>query len=167
MKKLFAWGLAALLLMGVLVACGGGNGAAAGTGSSADYKVVLEAARPESAENIPVITSPEEDGPTGLLDFFGVPQEDMKKYAISVSLINVKAYGIAIILPQEGKEQAVTDAVNAFVELQQKGFENYLQDQYAIAKGALVKTAPTGEVILVMCEDAATVMAAIEKGLAA
>lgn len=44
--------------------------------------------------------------------------------------------------------------------------EHYLEDQYEIAKAAKVETAPTGEVILVCCEDSDTVLANIKAALA-
>ena len=45
--------------------------------------------------------------------------------------------------------------------------ENYLADQYEIAKAATVTTLPTGEVVLVCCEDSDAILAAIQEALAA
>lgn len=164
MKKIVSLLMTVLVFGGVLAACGNGGGGTA-AGSTADYKTVIENARLEGYEAIPVVASLEEDADTGILDFFGVKPEDMKKFAISVSLINIKAYGIAIVLPEDGKQQAVTDSMNAFVEGQKKAFDGYLQDQYEIAKDTQIKTMPSGEVVMVMSEDAGTVMSAIEKAL--
>ena len=61
-----------------------------------------------------------------------------------------------------GEAQA---AVESYVSLQRKSFENYLADQYEVAKGALVKTLPGGEIVLVMSEGAADIMANLEKTL--
>ena len=45
--------------------------------------------------------------------------------------------------------------------------ENYLADQYEIAKAATVTTVPSGEVVLVCCDGSDAVLAAIEEALAA
>lgn len=169
MKKISVLLAAVLLLVACLAACGGGQ---AGGGSTADYKAVLEAARPEELNSIAlytVVTNGDSGDIHNMIfsESFGFVEEDMDKYAISLGTVITKAYGVAIILPAEGREQAVIDQVNAFVEQQQKAQENYLQDQYEIAMGAIVKTAPTGEVLLAMCEDAADVMAKMEEGLKA
>lgn len=165
MKKIFSIVAASVLMLGALVGCGG-KVTSTTTGSTADYKTIIESVRPADTESIAIVTADTEDT-MGMIDFFGVPKADMQKYAISVSLINIKAYGIAIVLPQEGKAQEVTNAMNTFVDTQKKAFENYLPDQYEIANAAQVKTMPTGEVVLVMCENASTVMADIEKQLKA
>ena len=68
-------------------------------------------------------------------------------------------------MPKEGAAQEVLDAANLFVEAQQKAQENYLPDQYAIAKAAIVKQVPSGEILMVMCENAQEVAVAIEKAL--
>lgn len=99
--------------------------------------------------------------------FTGFVAADMKDYAISVTNIITLVYGVAIVLPEEGRQQAVVDQFNAFIQQQQKAMENYLQDQYKIAQAARVEVAPTGEVIMVMCEDQDTVLQGILDGLAA
>ena len=43
--------------------------------------------------------------------------------------------------------------------------ENYLPDQYEIAKNAVVKTLKSGEVLAVMAPDSATLAPALEKAL--
>lgn len=96
----------------------------------------------------------------------GFSDEPMERYAISLGFSITQAYGIAIVLPKEGQEQAVTDMLNNYVQLQQKAQENYLPDQYAIAKAAVVKTLDGGEVIMVMCENGSQVAADIEAALA-
>ena len=92
-----------------------------------------------------------------MMDTLGLKTEDMSAYALSVNMINIKAYAIAVIRPAEGKEQAVVDAVNQYVANVQKSFEQYLQDQYEISKTAKVEVQKDGTVVLVMCEDGANV----------
>ena len=58
-------------------------------------------------------------------------------------------------------------AMNAYVESEQQSMEHYLEDQYQIAKNAKVETLPSGEVVLVCCEDSDTVLANLKKALAA
>lgn len=159
--------LCVLLTFTALCACTSN----APTGSSANYEDVIIAARPAALNETDiysVVTGPE----SNQYRFIFYPtspfiETDMQRYAISAPGIITLAYGIAIILPAEGKEQAVLDAVNDFVLENQIAQENYLHDQYNIALNAQVKVAKTGEVLLAMCEDAETVMQALEAGLAA
>lgn len=142
-----------------------------GEGSSADYQTVIQQARPSELNELQmfnIVTDPEDPLYTEIFnESFGLVAADMERYAISLGLTIVQTYGVAIILPREGRYDAVLAQVNAYVEAQQKSMENYLQDQYEIAKGAIVKTADTGEILLAMCEGAADVMAKMEQGLAA
>ncbi len=57
-------------------------------------------------------------------------------------------------------------ALEEYVSLQQQAFDQYLEDQYAVAKGALLRTLPGGEIALVMCEGAPDIMTALEQALA-
>ena len=97
----------------------------------------------------------------------GLEDGDYEDFAASVSIMNVRSYGIAIVKPVEGKVEAVQEALENYVTSQQLAMQNYLADQYEIAKAATVTTVPSGEVVLVCCEDSDTVLAAIEAALAA
>ena len=66
----------------------------------------------------------------------------------------------------EGQAEAVTEALEAYVQAQQQAFQNYLPDQYEVAADARLETAPTGEVVLVMSADAADVQQKIDSALA-
>ena len=46
-----------------------------------------------------------------LLELLGFKSEDAEAYAMSVSLMNVKAYGIVVVKPAEGKADAVKDGL--------------------------------------------------------
>ncbi len=177
MKKVMSVLLACLLLAVLAVGCGENA-----TGSANNYIDVLQAARPAEMNTLDIYQivadaatregagAGENDplkmeavfGPTG-----GFVEADMDKYAISLASTIIKVYGVAIILPAEGKQQAVMDQLNAYVEQQKAAQENYLPEQYAIASNAKIKVAPTGEILLAMCEDADTVMAELEAGLKA
>lgn len=91
--------------------------------------------------------------------------DQLQQYAFSISLINVKAYGVGVFMPAEGQTEAVKAALEDFVVNQQKSFENYLADQYEIAKQAKVEVLPTGEVVLVMCENSSEAFSTIEVAL--
>ena len=86
-------------------------------------------------------------------------------FAASVSGMMVSVYGVAIVKPAEGKTQDVVDAMDAYVQSQQKAMERYLEDQYEIASAARVATVPTGEVVMVCCEDSDTVFEKHQKRL--
>lgn len=172
----------ASLLMAALLLCSCGS-ASSGTvtssqpavsssgphGSTANYKAVIEAARDSELNSLAmydVVTSPEDSLYGQIFDSYDFVANDYERYAISAGTIITISYGVFIILPKEGRHDAVMAQVQTFVAQQQSAMENYLQDQYEIAKGALIKTASTGEILLVMCEDAETVMSKIEAGLA-
>jgi hypothetical protein len=100
-----------------------------------------------------------------MLDTMGIDPATLDAYAFSMSMMNVRAYAIGVFKPAEGQAEAVQAAVESYVSLQRKSFENYLADQYEVAKGALIKTLPGGEIVLVMSEGAADIMANLEKTL--
>ena len=100
-----------------------------------------------------------------MLDTMGIDPATLDAYAFSMSMMNVRAYVIGVFKPAEGQAEAVQAAVESYVSLQRKSFENYLADQYEVAKGALIKTLPGGEIVLVMSEGAADIMANLEKTL--
>ena len=101
-----------------------------------------------------------------IFDTLGITAGDIEAGALSISLINVRAYGMAIIKPAEGKEETVLSACQSFVELQQKSFETYLQDQYAIAKNAKCETI-NGYVVMVMGENSDAIYQSISDALSA
>ncbi len=99
-----------------------------------------------------------------IFDTLGFAPEDIEAGALSVSLINVRAYGMAVIKPAAGKEEAVLSGCQNFVALQQKSFETYLQDQYAIAKNAKCENL-NGYVVMVMGENSDAIYQAISDAL--
>ncbi len=101
-----------------------------------------------------------------MLQTMGLDGETLDAYAFSMSMMNVRAYAVGIFLPAEGQADAVMAALEEYVSLQQQAFEQYLEDQYTVAKGALLRTLPSGEIVLIMCDGAPDVMAAVEKALA-
>lgn len=116
-------------------------------------------------EAYPILMSNEDPSAQLISDVTGLNYDDMESFAISVSAMNVKAYGVAIIKPAEGKAEAVTTAINTFVENQKKAFESYLPDQKEIADAATVDTLEDGTIVLVMSEGGADVQKAILEAL--
>ena len=83
----------------------------------------------------------------------GLDKEDVEACALSASLMNVKAYGIAVVYPVAGREEAVRNGLNDFIATQKGSFQQYLQDQYEIANKAKLGTLKDGTILLVMCEN--------------
>ena len=100
-------------------------------------------------------------------DVLGFTADDVTELAMSVSLINVKAYGIVIAKPAEGCEETVKAGLQGFIDTQCANFETYLADQYEIAKNAKLETLDDGTIIMVMCENADAVYEAIAASLSA
>lgn len=126
-------------------------------GESAGYTYV-----PSSMENNPQDAARMADT---VMQILMLTPDQLQQYAFSISLINVKAYGVGVFMPAEGQTDAVKAALEKFVSNTQQGLQNYLADQYEIAKQAKVEVLPTGEVVLVMCENSSEAFSTIEAAL--
>ena len=170
MKSMTKRLLAALLAVAALFALAGCSKSDKADAAPKDYTKILHDARPDEDNEYYMIFSPGKDGKFtaqyGYSDSYDAAQldeeirnmllpllnleEDMyTDFAASVSGMMVQSYGIAIVKPAEGS------------------MEHYLEDQYQIAASSHISTAPTGEVILVCCENPEAVMNAIKTALAA
>lgn len=126
------------------------------------YKTAITSARDaETNQYQSVLTSAEEDDAEMVFAMLFVTPEDMSAYALSVSLMNVKAYAVAAVYPAAGKEDVVLEGLRSFVDTQKQSFEQYLADQYEIAVNARLETLEDGTVLLVMCENQDAVFDAI------
>lgn len=172
-----------------LAACGAASSGASSAAEPKDYTKILHDARPSEENEYYMIFSNTADGKftakygyssdystadalddevkNMLLPLLNLESDSYNQLAASVSGMMVQSYGIAIVKPAEGKTDDVEAALKTFVTSQQQAMENYLEEQYKIAKAAKVETAPTGEVILVCCEDSDKVLENIKKALAA
>ena len=120
----------------------------------------------EENEALPVMSDKD-----GIEDMYyqvvGFTAADVDEVAMSVSLINIKAYGIVIARPAEGCEETVKAGLQAFIDTQCANFETYLADQYEIAKNAKLETLDDGTIVMVMCENSDAVYESIVSALAA
>ena len=185
MKRLIAALLAGLCLL-ALVGCSSGKKTDPSTPK--DYSQILHDARSDDENETDMIFTKGEDGKFTAIDGYSAEYEagqlddevrsillpllnledDMyTDLAASISAMMVRSYAVAIVKPAEGKTDAVKSALEAYVTSEQQSMEHYLEDQYQIAKAATVTVAPTGEVILVCAENHDTLLANIEKALAA
>ena len=184
MKRIIATLLAGLALF-ALVGCSSGKPAASTTPK--DYTQILHDARSEEDNEYNMIFTKGEDGKftaqygyskeydadqlndeigNMLLPLLNLEDGTYTDFAASISGMMVQSYGVAIVKPAEGKTQDVVDALEGYVLSQQQSMEHYLEDQYEIAKAAKVETVPSGEVVMVCCEDSDTVLANIKAALA-
>lgn len=180
-RRIAAAALALALCLG-LAAC---SSSPAASGQPKDYAAILADARPaEDNDNLVIFQlkdgaytatggyaadlTEEDIASQGAmcLQVLGLAEEDVEEAAFSVSMMNVQSYGIAIVRPAEGKEAAVTEGLQTFIDGQKAAQENYLADQYAIAKAARLDSVKSGEVVLVMCAEQDTVFSSIKNALA-
>ena len=182
MKRFIATVLA-LALSVSLTAC-------AGTSSSSttpkDYtQIIMDTRTDDLNESYAITAGQNGKQPTLSLDPNGTDEEQAKSmiemqmstlglptdlaslgtYAYSLSLMNVQAYMVGIFKPASGSEETVRIALENYLSNLQRSFENYLPDQYEIAKNGTVKELSSGEIVIVVCEDSATVLKAIENAL--
>ena len=183
MKRLIAALLAGLTLF-ALVGCSAGS--KADSAAPKDYSQILHDARTDEDNEYDMIFTKGEDGKFTAIDGYsaeyeadqlndelkdivfpllGLEDGSYESFAASVSSMMVRSYAIAIVKPAEGKTDAVKEALSGFIEAQKSAQENYLADQYAIAKAAKLETLKSGEVVLVMCENQDQVFQSIETAL--
>lgn len=167
MKKILAFALA--LTMMALAGCSGAASAPAEKTPeelTTLYADAITANGGEMVEYNPVMSeAKEDDGSAFLLETMGLKAEDMTAFGISVSMMNVKAYGIAAVMPAEGKEETVKSALQSYIDTQKMNFEFYLADQYEVASNARLETLEDGTILMVICEDQDTVFDAISSAI--
>lgn len=188
MKRIIACLMAGVMLL-ALVGCGAsGSSGSASSAAKKDYTQILHDARSDEENEYDMIFTKGEDGKFTAIDGYSAEydadqlddevknmilpllnlEDDMyTDLAASVSSMMVRSYAVAIVKPAEGKTDDVKAALEAYVASEQQSMEHYLEDQYQIAKAATVTVASTGEVVLVCAEDHDTLLANIEKALAA
>lgn len=170
MKKIFSLSLALMLMLTAVTGCSADKKPAEKTPEELTelYATAINDNGGEMVQYNPVLSAvSEEDDSAFVLEMMGLNADDMTAFGLSVSMMNVKAYGIAAIRPAEGKEQTVYDALQAYVERQQSSFQHYLEDQYEIAKAAKLETLEDGTVLMVITENSDEVFSAIQSAILA
>lgn len=176
MKKMLTLALALALTITALAGCSGKNGGGSSSTPPAKtpeeltqlYASAITDNAGEMVEYNPVISEAKEgDLSAMILETMGLKAEDMTAFGISASMMNVQAYGIAAVMPAEGRADAVKEALQSFIDNQKQSFEQYLVDQYEIASSAKLETLEDGTVLMVMCEDQDTVFGDISAAIQA
>ena len=122
MKKLLTAAAAASLALFALVGCGGKD-ASSGQAEAKDYAQIIHDARTDEVNEAMLILSSDAegnftatDGPVAdmteddikaqadnfILPMLGLEAGDYEEFAASVSTMNVRSYGVAIVKPAEG-----------------------------------------------------------------
>ena len=169
MKKILTLALALALTVTALVGCSGKSGSDKTAEELTElYSSAITDNGGEMVEYNPVFTEVKEDDMSAIiLENLGLLVEDMKAFAVSSSVMNVQAYGIAAVMPAEGKAETVTSALQSYIDAHKASFEQYLADQYEVASSAKLETLEDGTILMVMCEDQDTVFDAISSAILA
>ena len=168
MKKILSLGLTLALAVSMLAGCTNKGGSGSSTKTPEQLNELYTTAITENGGEMAQYNAPfngtTEEGPM-MLELMGLTAEDVTAYAISTSMMMVHAYGIAAIMPAEGKEETVNNGLKAFIEQKQQAFEMYLPDQYENAKNAKLETLADGTVLMVMTAEQDTVFEAIKAAI--
>lgn len=169
MKKILTLALALALAVTALSGCSGKSGSDKTPEELSElYASAITENGGEMVEYNPVFTEVKEDDMSAIiLENLGLLVEDMQAFGVSSSVMNVKAYGIAAVMPAEGKAESVTSALQGYIDAQKSSFEQYLVDQYEVANSAKLETLEDGTILMVMCEDQDTVFDAISAAILA
>lgn len=169
MKKILTLALALALAVTALSGCSGKSGSDKTPEELSElYASAITENGGEMVEYNPVFTEVKEDDMSAIiLENLGLLVEDMQAFGVSSSVMNVKAYGIAAVMPAEGKAESVTSALQGYIDAQKSSFEQYLADQYEVANSAKLETLEDGTILMVMCEDQDTVFDAISAAILA
>lgn len=131
MKKALTLVLALALVLAVFAGCSGKPAEDKTPELSPEERASLYAEAIKNAqgeaEDVPVMTQKDEV-PELMFTFLGFAPENVESFALSVSLVNIKAYGIVLVKPAEGKEEIVKAGLQTFIDNQRQAFENYLPD---------------------------------------
>ena len=114
MKKLFASLACAALLITALTGCGQKTGSTRTPEELTQlYSQAITESGGEMVEYNPVITQIDDENEINgmILESMGLKAEDMTAFGVSGSMMSVKAYGIAAVMPAEGKEEAVKEEI--------------------------------------------------------
>ncbi len=158
MKKLLSSVIAAALLLTALAGCTS-NSAAALTGE--ELAAIINENGGEMAEYNPAAALDGDDA--NVSEFMQWQEWDAASFesgALSVSLMNVQAYAIAVVKPSDGQKDTVLKYLADYQTQIENNFDKYLADQYEIAKNAVTREV-NGYIVFVMAENADSIAADI------
>ncbi len=158
MKKLLSSVIAAALLLTALAGCTS-NSAAALTGE--ELAAIINENGGEMAEYNPAAALDGDDA--NVSEFMQWQEWDAASFesgALSVSLMNVQAYAIAVVKPSDGQKDTVLKYLADYQTQIENNFDKYLADQYEIAKNAVTREV-NGYIVFVMAENADSIAAGI------
>ncbi|MCD8004919.1 MAG: DUF4358 domain-containing protein [Oscillospiraceae bacterium] len=161
MKKMFAAALVLLLLSGCADSGGEQEDMSAQERTQLYQSAISDARDEQTNQNRPIITSPQDSQAGEVFAALGLQPEDLSAFAISLSLTDASAYTVAAFYPVPGREDAVLEALDNYVEGQKTGFVYSLTDQYEIAVNTRTEILEDSTILLVMCPDQDTVFDAI------
>ena len=169
MKKTLSLVLVTVLALSLLAGCTSQPPAASKTPEELTclYAQAITEHGGEPVEYNPVISEVSDDDmliPI-ILESLGLTQEDMVAFGISMSMINTQAYGIAAIMPAEGREQAVLDGLQAHIDSTCRAFEHYIPGNKEIAEATRLETLKDGTILMVMCENQDEIFDAIKAAI--
>lgn len=156
-----------MLCLLVLTGCSGGQTERTTEEWTNLYTKALTDHGGEMVEYNPVLNQfhPEDDISALALESLGLEEGDVEAFAASVSVMNTQAYALAAVQPAQGREEAVQESLQGYVDRQKSNFELYLPDQYQVAQDARLETLEDGTVLLVMCQNGDEVFEAIRAEL--
>lgn len=103
-------------------------------------------------------------GDSELKALYSINREDVEDYAIFKPMMNVHATEIIVITAAEGKLDAVKEAVEAYMTVQEENWSTYLPDQHELVKNRVVKE-KGNTYIVVVAEEAEAIAADIEAAM--
>lgn len=168
MKRILPLFLAVALLTASLSGCAGkgGSGESLTTEKRTElYKTAIESARDTKANSDRPLSVTGEEVPEIIFEMLGITKDDLSAYAMYVSAMNIQAYAVTALYPAEGKSETVMTGLQDFIDRQKKSFENYLADQYEIARNAKIEKLDDGTILLVMCEGQDEIFSSIKSAI--
>lgn len=131
-----------------------------------DYAGIISTVQSEDeAKSFEIVSDAQSELGTQILSMLNIEPADIDSFAVACSFMNVNAYCVGIFKPTDKSDDIIKTALAEYIDLQKKSMENYLPEQYDIAKSAIIKQVKSGEIIIVMCQNQDKAAAAIEKAL--
>ena len=156
-----------LALAFILSACGGKDEGAQKTPEELNkaYAEAITAAQSQDERDAFPQIAPDDEMFELVLGTMGITPEDLTAPALMVSVRGIQAYSVAALMPAEGKEDAVRQGLETYIQNQKSNFQFYLEDQYQIAADAKLEELSDGTFLLVMCEGQDKVFDSIKAAL--